>query len=344
MTQDGRKQLTIKDIAQLANVSVSTVSNVLNGTGRPSKETSEKVLKIVRQTKFNLNASARTLRRRTSHIIGVLVPSLGTHDVFDLNPFYWEFVNGVRVTVEAHGYDVILKTVDVNADVSILLHRDLDGIIVVGAYDNNPFTESVIAAEIPAVFVDSYLTFDHVNTVNLDNRFGAYLAVRHLLGLGHRHITFIGGQLRSNGIDDERYQGYRHAIHENGEETEAEVIEAEVSLEGGRTTAHQMVYSGHRCTGIVTTSDVLAIGLIKGFYECGINVPRDISIVGFDDIEYSGYTIPALTTIHQDVFERAREASRLLLQVVDRKDGDDAQQIRVQPRLVVRESTAPVSE
>jgi LacI family transcriptional regulator len=338
------KKVTIKDIAKMAGVSVSTVSNVINGTGRVSKRTADRVSEIIERINFNLNASARTLRQKTSRLITILVPREGENGDGDgsINPFYWEFVSGVRKVVEKQGFDVILKNISVTAALNLISERDLDGVIVLGAYEDSSLVEKITASNTPVVFVDSYLSNEKINVINLDDRLGSYLATRHLLGLGHRKIIFVSGKLRLNGVDYERARGFQDAMNESGEIVNSNVFfQTEVSVEAGRTLAHQLAYRINEFTGIVASADALALGLIRGFHECGISVPRQVSIVGFDDISYSSYTIPSITTIQQDVSEKGESAGRLLIDLINDGNGKGAHHVKLMPKLVVRESTAP---
>ena len=333
--------LTIRDVAQLAGVSPATVSNVLNGTGRVSETTAKRVREVVDASNFKLNATARTLRQRSSRLIGVLVP-LDEQATFEFNPYYWHFVDGVMQIAEEHGYDVILKAIVRDATPDIMHKRDLDGVIVIGAFDSSLVTESVISSGVSCVFVDSYISHQNVNLVNLDDRFGSYLAARHLLGLGHRKILFVSGQLTPDGVDHERFLGFEQALQESGCSMGIAPIQADISLESGKALAHRLAYEMNGITGIVTTADALAIGLLRGFKECGIAVPQQLSIVGFDDIPQSAFTIPSITTIHQDVHDKGFRAGQRLLQLINGNPNGKQQHLRLTPELVVRESTGEV--
>jgi DNA-binding LacI/PurR family transcriptional regulator len=334
--------ITIRDIARLAGVSTATVSNVINGKGRVSKTTADRVSEIIRQVNFNVNASARTLRQRTSRIIGVLVPLEGD-GTFSFNPYYWQFVDGVMQIADKYGYDVILRSVSNDSNLNVIQERNLDGIIAVGAYDDLPFTQRVISSGVPFVFVDSYIQNPETNLVNLDDRFGGYLATRHVLGLGHSKILFVSGALRPNGVDHERYLGYQRALAESGCDHRIEPIQTDVSLESGRVLAHQLAYQMSGFTAIVTAADALAMGLVRGFKECGIAIPQQVSIVGFDNITESAFSIPSITTIHQDVQEKGRRAGQRLIELMDETEESEPQYVRLTPKLVIRESTAALN-
>ncbi|MDP4085276.1 MAG: LacI family DNA-binding transcriptional regulator [Bacillota bacterium] len=340
--------MTIKDIAQLAGVSPATVSNVMNKTGRVSKETVSRVIEIVNEKNFNLNASARTLRQKVSRLIAILVPdyseSENTYHGQELgiaNPFYLEFVSKTEEILSKHGFETIFKVVSVKSDLKFIKERNLDGVIVIGAHEGSEFTSKVVSYNVPVVFVDSYLSNGEVSLINTDDQLGGYLSTRHLLGLGHQKILFISGELQSSGVNYERSLGYQRALEEHGVKIEPSfIIQTDVTVEEGRALAHRLAFKNNEFTGIVTTADALAIGLIRGFYECGISVPGQVSIVGFDDISVSAFIIPSITTVHQDFELKAKRAAILLTKLIHGSDSEKIQQDNLLPKLIVRESTA----
>lgn len=337
---DASNNMTIRDIARLAGVSTATVSNVINGTGRVSKATAHRVGEVVRQANFNLNASARTLRGKTSRIIGVLVPVDHAGLSFGFNPYYWRFVDGVMQVADRAGYDVILRAITSDTELNVVHERSLDGVIAVGAYDEMPFTQRLTSSGVPFVFVDSYIQKLAVNLVNLDDRFGGYLAARHVLGLGHQKILFVSPMRRVNGVDHERFLGYQQAMAESETHAVVEAVETDVSMENGRVLAHRLAYKMSGTTAIVTTADALAIGLVRGFKECGVSVPQQVSIVGFDDIAESAFCTPSITTIHQDVLEKGQRAGQRLIELMDGTGETKPKTVKLMPKLVIRESTA----
>ncbi|WP_083520979.1 LacI family DNA-binding transcriptional regulator [Alicyclobacillus kakegawensis] len=341
MVPEGRadRPLTIRDIARMAGVSTATVSNVLNGTGRVAQSTIETVLSIMEDTNFKLNASARTLRQKTSRLIAILVPGfvMGTNS----NPYYWEFVSGVSNVVDDEGFDVILKGISSLDDIRLVDERDIDGILIIGAFGFMEFVDAIIELGIPVVFVDSYLEGKAVNLVNLDDRYGTYLATQHVLALGHRKVLFASSKLIPGGVENERFYGYKEAMEASGLIVEPDcLIETDISFEAGRQLAHRLSDRSDY-TAVVTTGDALALGLLRGFYECGLQVPRDVSVIGFDDLRQSPYAIPALSTVHQDVVQKGERAAQRLLRLMEEGTGQGTESIRLTPRLVVRESCAP---
>ncbi|WP_155836253.1 LacI family DNA-binding transcriptional regulator [Alicyclobacillus herbarius] len=333
------RPLTIRDVARMAGVSTATVSNVLNGTGRVAKSTIETVLSIVEETNFKVNASARTLRQKTSRLLAILVPGfvMGTNS----NPYYWEFVSGVSNVVDEKGFDVILKGISSLDDIHLADERNIDGLLIIGAFSFMEFVDPILQLGIPVVFVDSYLEDKDVNLVNLDDRYGTYLATQHVLALGHRKVLFASSKLIPGGVENERFQGYKEAMEASGLTVDPDLlIETDISFEAGRQLAHRLA-DRRDYTAVVTTGDALALGLLRGFYECGLQVPSDVSVIGFDDLRQSPYAIPALTTVHQDVVQKGERAAEMLLRLMEDAGDRGTEYIRLTPRLVVRESCAP---
>ncbi len=326
-------------------MSRTTVSNVLNGTGRVSPETATRVRQALEESRFIVNASARTLRGKPSQIVSVLVPVLDHTTGFHDNPFYWSFVAGLKQSMGAAGFQILLEGIDGAEEcLPSIQARNLDGVVVIGAYESFPITQQLAKVDDPpVVFVDSYLPSLDVNVVTSDDRFGSYLATRYLLGLGHGRILFLSGKRHKNGVDNERWEGYVQALSEDGTGScDPVCMEASaMSFEGGRAAAHRIVYEHLDATGIVATGDVLALGLLRGFYECGVAVPEDRSVVGFDDIQMAQYSIPSLTTIRQDIRGKGRYVGELLLDLMANRETSGRKRVALEPRLVVRESTGP---
>ncbi len=336
-------ELTLEDVAAMVGVSRTTVSNVINGTGRVSEATKARIRTVLQSTGFTLNASAQTLRRKTSRLLSILIPFYEGQETFvNGNPFYWEFFGGLKSATSRAGYQILLESVNPLDDlVSAIQARNLDGVVVVGAYESFPSVRRILQTKVPAVFVDSYLPSLLAHTVNSDDQFGAYLATRHLLGLGHRNILFVSGQRHENGVNHERWKGYCQALAEFGDGSEPLGVDIQTSLEAGRALAHRMAYDRPQVSAMFAAADIIAVGLIRGFHECGVAVPQRMSVVGFDDIRNAQYTVPTLTTIRQDVYGKGIQAGQVLLEIIQGKTAKEPGRIRLLPNLIVRESTGP---
>jgi LacI family transcriptional regulator len=209
--------------------------------------------------------------------------------------------------------------------------RNLDGIIAIGIYPNDFYMEAG-KLSIPIVFVDSYCYGYHYHSIRIDDIYGSYLATGHLISKGHRRISFFCGRLQDNGVMKKRLLGYKQALGEHGIPfLEELVFEGDISYQSGVTLATEFLRKQAGSTAVQTAADILAVGAIKGFSDAGKNVPEDISVMGFDDLEISHYVLPGLTTVKQQIALKGKKAVELLVQSI--RD----------PSLTKREEILPVS-
>ncbi|MFC5703333.1 LacI family DNA-binding transcriptional regulator [Cohnella faecalis] len=336
-------KVTIKDVARRANVSVTTVSNVLNNSGRTSPDTIRKVRQVIEEMEFSPSASARNLRDKKSHLIAVVVPFLEKGRLQD-NPFYWHLVLGVEEGARNHRLHVILLGVDEEESFSFVQERHLDGLIVVGTYEQSPIFKKILSLDVPCVFMDSYLSDPNLYQIYLDDEVGGYLGTKHLISLGHRRIALLTGKILEGGVSHMRWLGYCRAMEEAGLPYDPDLIREEpVSTIGGYQAAQYITDARKQITAVFVFSDVGAMGLIKGLHELGVQVPRDVSVVGFDDLFYTDYMLPSLTTVKQDIAERGNIAVQLLLDQISEELRYDSRKVVLPVSLKVRQSTAPVS-
>lgn len=320
-----KKQVSINDVAQEAGVSAATVSYVLNNSPvnlRP--ETREKVLMAVKTLKYVPNQAAKTLGSSrvkgngASKLIGVVIPQTepGKYFMFS-NPFYGDFLSMVEYEARKASFHILISGVNAEESyVSIAKNRSLDGVIIVGMYPSDDIAE-YRKAKIPVVLVDCYCNEDHVfHSVRTDDRQGGYLATNHLIQNGHRRIAFISGQVKDSGVTQMRYLGYQDALREAGIPLDKSLLfDGTVDFQYGREAAIRIsgANAGQKdpITAVFATSDIAAVGAIKGFEQSGLSVPGDVSIVGFDDVYYA--ELSNLTTIRQNINEKGREAARILI-------------------------------
>jgi len=332
--------VTIKDIARAVGVSPTTVSNVIRGNvGRVSAEKIALITRTVQEMNYTPNLSARALVSSSSHIIGVishLVP-LEFGGIFQ-DPFYGALLAGVEQTLRERGFFMMTRGVDsMSGLLSLLNNWNLDGLILAGIFPNS-IINGLLSQTTPFVLVDSYILED-VPQVRLEDQRGGYIATRHLLEMGHRHILFCSTPIRDKGVMRERFDGYREALAEYGlipapEDIYGRDMNIDQSVALGRELAHRRDF-----TAIVATADILAAGIISGLNEEGRRVPGDISIVGFDDLNIARLISPQLTTIHQDVALRGSRAAEMLIANISHC-GQTEQQITMPIRLVQRQSVA----
>lgn len=313
----GAQRVTLNDVAREAGVTPATVSYTLSGKRSISEETRSRVYAAVQKLNYTPNMAARTLRssHNDSKLIGVVVPQTedGSRLMFQ-NNFYSEILGSIELQARKNGYHVIISATDANESyLRLAKERNLDGIIVIGMYPDE-FYRQMKQAEIPIVLVDSYCNDHYYHNVRIDDAYGSYLAARYVLSQGHRHIAFFCGQLKENGVMKKRLSGYRDALAEFGEEfDEKYVFEGKIDYASGIDAANRLASSGLPTTAVVAAADILAIGAIKGFFERGIRVPEDISVMGFDDLEIAQYMTPGLTTIRQDISGKGEKAVELLM-------------------------------
>ncbi len=337
--------MTLKDVAGVSGVSITTVSRVLNGreTGIPIRdETRQRILAAAADLGYTPNLLARGLRGSRSSLLGVIA-----RDVTD--PFHTQVLSGINEVARARDYRVFLGHVDYRPDAAVaygsMLERShADGIIMIGDLEGGePALEELSHQHRYVVGVTDRTERRRVPGVYADSRVGSQLAMEHLWELGHRSIVCVSddrtndGRLRSLLYEQfmrDRGAGDQVAVHITDQEPEP-------SYQVGR-----VLFAAERealPTAIFATSDTIAIGLMRAAFEAGITVPEDISLVGFDDIDMAAFTIPPLTTISQSGVEMGRAAAELLVRMVEAGKGTgDTDDVVMTPRLVVRQSTRPI--
>jgi LacI family transcriptional regulator len=224
----------------------------------------------------------------------------------------------------------------------------VDGVVAIGLSDRHPEVEHIRSAGLPIVLVDSTALPDH-GSVEIDDVGGARAAAEHILALGHRDVLVLGveppapGGPEPDGVTSRRLRGYREAFAQAGCPIPDEnVVVGPASIVGGLTLTDRSWGDGLRFTAVLAMSDAMAIGAMRALRERGLDVPDDVSVVGFDDIDLAPHVDPALTTVHQPIRRKGEEAVRLLLSVVERRDLAPSEHRRLETRLIVRASTGPV--
>ncbi len=307
--------VTLKDIAAEAGVSITTVSNVVhNRKSRVSPETVKKIWDIINREHYVPSMSARSLANDHSSIIGVIThitPQNMGSTMSD--PFLSTFVEGIEKRTREEGYYLMIRAVE-NADSLAALSHSwrLSGLILTGLFQN-AFFETVRGLGVPFVLIDSYVDQPDVYRIGLEDEKGGYIAARHLLENGHRRIAFASPSIRPGGVIDQRFRGYRRALEEFGAPFDPSLVfTQEISVEEGKRLGHTLSRRSD-ITGVFASADILAAGIMSGLSECGVNVPRDKSIVGFDDHYLAQLTIPGLTTVHQDAEQKGILATDMVL-------------------------------
>ena len=284
--------VTLKDIAAEAGVSITTVSNVVhNRKSRVSEKKVAKIWEIIEREHYVPSMSARSLANDQSAIIAMVT----------------------YITPRTTGSTVSDPFMSSVAALEGLIHSwRLSGLIMTGLFQDS-FFDAVAKLGIPVVLIDSYVDDPNICCVGLEDEKGGYLATKHLLENGHRVIAFASPPISPAGVIELRLQGYRRALAEYGVPYDpALVFTQEISVQEGKKLGHQLS-TRPEITGIFASADILAAGIMSGLHECGVSVPRDKSIVGFDDHYISQLAIPGLTTIHQDSEKKGTLATEMIL-------------------------------
>jgi LacI family transcriptional regulator len=328
---------TIKDVADHANVSIATVSRVLNSSGYVSPELDQRVRKAIELLGYQPNTIARNLRRNENLTIGVLIPDSN-------NPFFAEVAKGIEDACFEHDYTVVLCNTAESpqkaaAYVFTLYQQRVAGLIIV-SIGSNPFIEQLVNEGYPLVAVDRPLPDIKSDMVVSDNYDGASQAVRHLLDLGHRQIGFITGNRAIQPIK-QRLAGALDAMKAANIESDPALIydQGEHSPQTGAKGAEILLSSTTPPTAIFAFNDITAFGILNFAYEHRINVPRDLSVVGFDDIMLASFAVPSLTTVAQPRYNLGRTVAEMLLSRIQGNRETPIQMV-LPTRLIIRQSTA----
>ena len=336
-----QKTATIQEVARAANVSPATVSRVLTKSGLVSERTREAVLEAIRATGYRVNQSARNLRMQRASAVLVLVPDLG-------KPFYSGILAGISEGFAGSGYAVLITdTVNDPLQESALAGYFLDGRIDGAISLDGRLSPTALreCAELGAgekiVFLCEWVEEERFPVISSENTEGARLAIQHLHALGHRKVAHITGP-EGNVLTAARREGMVSERARLGLPVRPEwIIRGDFSLESGRDAAARILDMTDRPTAVFCSADMVAFGLISGLQQGGLRVPEDISVVGFDDIEMSGFYVPALTTIRQDRHKLGLRAAEVLLEKLTSKNGNSKSEAPLPVELVVRDSTAP---
>ncbi len=315
--------VTIKDIAREAGVSYTTVSNVIHGrTARASKETIDRINKIIEKVKYTPNMSARSLVCQSSKVVAIinnLVPKQTGSFLED--PFHNTFIGAIEKSLRENGYYLMLRTIEDSESLLSFLHNwNVDGLFLTGVFENDDFFKTLTSLKMPIVLIDSYLSDAHnMLCVGLEDFEGGYLATKYLIENNHRNIAFACPPIHGKGVVMERLNGYKKALYEAQIKFSYDLVfEREFTLE--ETTAlGAMLSKRDDITAVFATADIMAAGIMAGLQQNGKMVPKDISIIGFDDISICQITRPLLTTIHQDPTKKGEIAADFMMRALNSK-------------------------
>lgn len=336
------KTVTIKDVAKKAGVSVSTVSRALNNYSDINLETKEQILKIAEELGYKPNIIARSLSSNKSFRLGMLVEDYEMSGM--LNPLVFEMLMSFKNTATRLGYETVLlsTTSDVQKNEKLsklFIDKQLDGMFIMGLKMTDEYYRELSQIDKPCVLFDINLNNTNVGCVGVDNTRGAFLAVEHLIKLGHKKIGFINGH-KDAYVSYERLDGYFLAHNRYALNVDNTLIEYADFTDKGAEDAVERLLSKHKdLTAIFCASDIMAIGALNKLNDLGYSVPDDVSLVGFDGIYLSQCVSPKLTTIRQDTTKIGEAAANLLVNLINEQH---IGRVVIEPEIVIRESTKQV--
>ena len=335
-----KKKVTIKDIARLAGVSHTTVSRALNNKSRIRNETKEKILSIAAEVNYRPDFIARSLVMRRTKTLGLVITTIA-------NPFYTELAQGIESTARSLGYNIILCSTqsDLSTEkqyTDMLRSKGVDGILFTSAHMGDPNIAQLAEEGFPMILVNRRTYHptvrEKVDYVGVDNILGGFLAVEHLIRLGHTRIGVIGGSSDSS-VGYERLEGGKKALQAYQlERKEKYFLEGDFLIEAGYLGGKRFLGMEKRPTAIFAANDYMALGAYHAILEEGVRIPEEMALVGFNDIEFSAMKGIELTTIGQKKFEMGAIAVRTLVERIEGEERTSGKEMLLKPELIIRKT------
>lgn len=331
--------MNIREIAKQAGVSTATVSRVLNGNPSVNEELRDRVQRIIDAANYVPNAIARSMSHGSTSILGLILPDI-------TNPFFPGIARGVEDAATSQGYKVILCNTDNQEDVEesylrMLREQRVDGVILVSSRDGVEEQIQNLLAEIPVVLCDRVPESGAYSSVLTDHQKGITMAVDHLVQLGHRHIALISGPNRVS-VPRERLLFFRDYLESLGLDCPADrILHGDYRFESGVNAMNRLL-KDEQITAVLCGNDMMALGAMDAALNAGRQIPDDISIVGYDNIPFSNWTRPALTSVSQPTYLLGVNSFEILVDII-RGNQIRPERRLLEPTLVVRKSTARVN-
>ena len=338
-----RSVISIKEVAKLAGVSIATVSRCINNPETVRERTRLKVQDAIRRTGYSPNTLAQSFRRGRTNIVMVVLPSVG-------DPFFTMVMQGIRTAAKVKGYSIIIEDTQFNTMTAdeigaLVVSRQTDGIILLASM--SPFGTKVLSARshraLPIVIGCETVSpeLSSFPSVHIDNVAAAKEVTNYLIQKGHRRIAMICGQETSLLTKDREF-GYRGAMNQAKLAIEdGWVVDGRLSLDGAMRATRKLLNHAHQPTAIFCANDEMAIGCLHAIKAAGLNVPQDISVVGFDDIRYAEVADPPLTTVSQPAEEIGERVMYRLYREIEQQHSGDVKPEIVPHKLIIRQSVAP---
>lgn len=335
---------TIKDIAKLAGVSITTVSRALNGYSDVNAKTRKRIEEIAKEIEYSPNSLARSLVMNKTKTIGLLVSGLSREGAKDNIVF--DVLTGINEFCGDHDYDIVLFNTTTSKQkektyAQLCRERRVEGVIVQGIKNDDPYLLEIFESNIPCVLIDVPVESGTAGYVTTDNVDGSMKAVRHLASLGHENIAMMNGHDQAF-VSKERYRGFELGMLEVGLPIREDwIVNGEYSERKAEEAGLKLLTSYPEITAVVCASDLMALGVVRAAEQLGRKVPDQLSVTGYDDITLASYVTPALTTIAQDLFRMGYAAADLLLSILHQTTD---QRVRlIENELKVRDTTKEIN-
>ena len=314
------KNISIKEIAKIAGVGIATVSRVINENPDVKDETRQKVLKVIEEYNYVPNNSARNLKRTKSKNIGILTKGI-------YNPFFSKIIDEIGIRIQNEGYIMVLQnnlkedSEDIDVALEFIKEKRLEGIICLGGNFDTLSKEKISQVNTPIVLaslsIEEHLKDDYFSSVTIENDVSAYNATNYLCHLKHKKIGLISSDDTKENVAKLRQRGYKKALEDSGLNYDEKLIQyGNYSFESGEKAMEKLLKDNEDITAIFAISDIMAIGAIRYLLSNGYKVPEDISVFGFDGIEYGKYSYPSITTIEQPTSEIGKKSADILFGII----------------------------
>ncbi|MCB2357487.1 LacI family DNA-binding transcriptional regulator [Clostridium estertheticum] len=332
-------EVTIKDIAKIANVSHTTVSRALNNSPFISDLTKAKIMTIAKELNYVPNYSAKSLVLNRSYNIGLIFTTISEATS---SRFFYETISGVNSAIKG-SYNLVVRGIDDYRDFTSVNSKRFDGIILMSqSNSDNSFIYYLMEKKIPLVVLNRYIDESSIVNILSSDKKGVYEAVNYLIQNGHKDIAIIEGKKGFNSTT-ERKNGFLDALIENKIQINSKyIVEGNYTIASGYTAMKKLLCLSEIPTAVFCSNDEMAIGAMKATVEAGLNVPNDISIMGFDGMQLGDFLTPALTTVRRPIIEISKRGAEKLLSIIE-NNTDDGEKIYISTELIKRESVAKLT-
>ncbi len=328
--------VTIQDVARKANVSITTVSRVINDKPDVSKETKERINKIIKEMGYKPNSVARGLVLRKTNTLGLLIPDIS-------NPFFPEVARGIEDFAKNNGFSVIFCNTDNKKSeekkaINLLRSKQVDGIILSLSFKNKEELEKLRKENFPVVQIDREIPDINYPIVKIDNIKSGYKATRYLIESGHTKIAHITGNTDTKTGQD-RLEGYKKALEEfDIEINEKWILKGDYSKDSGYREIKRLLKQDEPPTAIFIANDLMAIGTYEALMEKNIKIPDELSIIGHDDIDIASIVNPKLTTLSQPKYKLGQLAAKILISRIEKQKFPENCKSILESELIIRNS------